>query len=137
MQLSPADPTTPTKSIGNPQRNIGIFVLSILNLPDKTLPGRFVIAHTEETTTGQMLKDWSEVTGKRSVYVKTNLEDFSEVWPMWGEEMGIMMKMWDELKDQSWSGEPEILNKDDLGISAEKLGGFKEALAEMNWDALL
>ena len=84
-----------------------------------------------------MLKDFSEVTGKRSVYVKTTLDDFSNVWPMWALEMGLMMVMWDEVKEKSWSGEPGVLTRDDLGISAENLVSTKKALAEMDWNALL
>jgi len=140
IQLPPAGPDTPPLlSIGSPSKNIGVFALAILRQPGKTLPGKFVLAHVEETTTGQMLRDCSEVTGKTSHYVQTSLEHFSDLWPMWGTEMGIMMKMWDEVKDKAWSGEPGLLTKDDLGISVEKLGlvGNKGAMAEMDWKALL
>lgn len=136
VQLSPAKPTTPIKSIGGVE-NIGLFVVSILAQPQKTLHGKYVTAHAEDTTTGQMLKDWSEVTGKKSVYVQTPLEDFNKVWPVWGEEMGSMMKMWDEVTDRAWTGEEGILTRDDLGISVKNLAGVKEALAQMDWNALL
>ncbi|POR34991.1 NmrA-like family domain-containing protein 1 [Tolypocladium paradoxum] len=137
IQLSPASPTTPILSIGSPLGNIGAFALAILKQPHKTLPGKFVCAYVEETTTGDMLQDWAEATGRRAVYVQTSLDDFSNVWPVWGLEMGVMMKMWDELKERSWSGEEGILTRDDLGLSAAKFVGFKEAQAEMDWDALL
>lgn len=137
VHLSPAARTTPIKTIGSAQGNIGVFALAILTQREKTLPGRFVVAHVEDTTTGQMLEDWSAVTGKRSVYVETTLDDFSNVWPVWALEFGLMMKMWEELQDQSWTGEPDILTKDDLGITGENLVGFKGAVAEMDWNALL
>ncbi|KAM5344017.1 hypothetical protein ACJ41O_012554 [Fusarium nematophilum] len=137
VQLSPASPTTPIKTIGSPLANVGIFALAILKQPQKTLPGKFVVASVEETTTGAMLQDWAAVTGKRAVYVQTSLEDFSNVWPGWGMEMGSMMKMWDELKERSWSGEDGLLTGDDLGLSAAKFVNFKGALVEMDWNALL
>ena len=84
-----------------------------------------------------MLNDWSEVTGKKSTYVQTSLEDFSSIWPMWGLEMGVMMKMWDEVKEKSWSGEEGILTKDDLGLTGTDFVGVKGALKEMDWSALL
>ena len=69
LQLSPAAPTTPIKTIGSPLANIGIFALAIFKQPQKTLLGKFVVASVEETTTGAMLKDWAAVTAKRAVYV--------------------------------------------------------------------
>ncbi|KND89128.1 NmrA-like family domain-containing protein 1 [Tolypocladium ophioglossoides CBS 100239] len=137
IQLSPGSPSTPILSIGSPLGNIGPFALAILRQPHKTLPGRFVLAHVEETTNGKMLQDWAEVTNKRAVFVQTSLDDFSNVWPIWGLEMGAMMEMWDELKERTWSGEDGILTKDDLGVSTENLVGFKGAVAEMDWKALL
>jgi hypothetical protein len=137
LQLSPAAPDTPVKSIGSPLQNIGTFALAILKQPDKTRGGKFVAAYVEETTTGKLLKDWSEVTGKKATYIQTSLEDFSNVWPMWGIEMGVMMKMWDEIKDKSWTGEGDILTKEDLGIAGEKFVGVKGAYGEMDWSSLL
>jgi hypothetical protein len=135
MQLSPAAPDTPIKSIGH-LSNIGIFVLAILNQPDKTLPGRFVVASVEETTTGNLLKDWEEVTGNKAYYVQTSLEEFSRIWPMWGQEMGTMMKMWDEVHDH-WSGEEGLLTGTDLGVKVDGLKGVKVAYEVMDWQKLL
>lgn len=137
IQLSPAASDVPILSIGSPSANIGTFVVAIFNQPKKTLGGKFVTAYVEETTTGQMLKEWSEVTGKKSTYVQTSLEDFSAIWPMWGFEMGVMMKMWDEVREKSWSGEEGILTKDDLGLTGTDFVGSKGALEEMDWNALL
>lgn len=84
-----------------------------------------------------MLQDWADVLGKRAVYVRTSLEDYNSVWPAWGLEMGVMMQMWDELGERTWTGEDGILTRDDLGLSAVNFVGFKGAVAEMDWDALL
>lgn len=136
VQLSPAKPTTPVKTIGGLE-NIGIFARSVLQQPAKTLPGKCVIAHVEDTTSGKMLQDWSEVTGKKAVYVQTSLEDYNNVWPVWGLEMGIMLKLWDEITDKSWTDEGGVVTKDDLRIDTKNLAGFKGAMAEMDWTALL
>ena len=93
--------------------------------------GKYVLAYVEKTTIGDMLKTWSEATGKPSVYVQTSLEDFDKVWPMWGHEMGFMMKFWEEYGDQSWSGENYLTSKE-LGIK-EKFVGVKEAYGAMDW----
>lgn len=91
------------------------------------------MAHTEDTTLERMLRDWSEVTDKPAVYVKTSMADFSAIWPMWAEEMGLMLRFWDEYKEESWTDESTVLTKDDLGISPECLSGFKEGLIDMDW----
>ena len=139
VQLSPASPTTPVWTIGSPSGNIGTFALAIFRQPEKTIGGKFVTAYVEETTQAQMLKDFSDVTGKKATYVQVSLEDFSEVWPGgWGQEMGSMMAAWSEVKERAWSGEEGILTKDDLGLGeADFAGGFKEALREMDWNTLL
>ena len=139
IQLSPASPSTPVKTIGSPSANIGKFALAIFQHPGKTLGGKFVTAYVEETTTGQMLKDFSDVTGKKATYVQVALEEFSEIWGGgWGQEMGSMMEMWGQIKERAWSGEEGILTKDDLGLAeADFAGGHKGAVKEMDWNALL
>ncbi|OQV00614.1 hypothetical protein CLAIMM_06090 [Cladophialophora immunda] len=114
VQLSPARPDTPIKQSATRTRTLG-----------------------EDTTTGKLLSDWSEVTGKPSTYVQTSLDDFSAVWPGFGLEMGIMMAMWSELRDESWSGEEGLLTREELGIKQSDLTTVKNAYNVMNWEALL
>lgn len=123
-------------SIGDASKNVGVFVSSILNQPELTQGGKFVFASVEETTIGEMLDTWTEATGKPSVYVQTtSLEAFDAVWPMWGREMGLMMLLWEELGDKSWSGEKVILTKEDLKIK-DKLVTTKEAFQTLDWSSL-
>lgn len=84
-----------------------------------------------------MLQYWAEVTGKKATYVQVSLDAFSAVWPMWGLEMGIMMKIWDEVKEKSWSGEEGVLTKDDLGFNGADFVGAKAVMKDMDWGALL
>ncbi|OAP61500.1 hypothetical protein AYL99_03703 [Fonsecaea erecta] len=139
IQLSPATRDTPIKAIGDPHKNIGVFALSVLKQPALTLrpQGRFVLADSEDTTAGKLLSDWSAVTGKPSQYVQTPLEDFSAIWPGFGLEMGVMMAMWSELRDRSWSGEESLLTRKELGIKQSDLTTVKDAYAAMNWEILL
>ena len=130
VQLQPSPPSVPIFTIGDAKANTGIFVRAILNQPKLTL-SKFVLAYVESLTIGQLLENWSAATGKPSVYVQTSLEDFDSVWPMWGHEMGIMMKFWEEAGEKSWSGE-EVLTKEDLGIK-EVLVGSKEAFSRIDW----
>ena len=136
VQLSVTGPDVPIKSIGDVTKNIGVFTSAILAQP-KLTHGRFVLAYTEETTIGGMLKTWSKATGKPSVFVQVkSLEEYDAVWPNWGNEMGVMMQLWEEVGDKSWSGE-SVLTKDDLGIQNEKFVGIEETFKSMDWNAIL
>jgi len=140
VQLSPAASDVPIKAIGNPIVNIGIFALAVLKKPEVTLPGRYVFAANEESTTGKLLQDWSEATGKPAHYVKTaSLEEYARIFPGgWGYEMGSMMVMWEELGDKSWSGEEPLVTIDDLGLRGHpELTTVKDAYKAMDWSALL
>jgi hypothetical protein len=101
------------------------------------LPGKFVLAKTQTLSAGDVLKTWSEATGKKAEYVKVSLEDFDRMWPMWGMEMGVMLKFWDEAKDKSWSGEEGIVGAEELGVEVGKLVGLKAAFEGLNWAAVL
>jgi hypothetical protein len=136
VQLSAAGPDVLIKSIGDVTKNIGVFTSAILAQPELT-HGRFVLAYTEETTSGEMLKTWSKATGKPSVFVQVkSLEEYDAVWPNWGNEMGVMMQFWEEAGEKSWSGE-SVLTKEDLGIQNEKFVGIEETFKSMDWSAIL
>jgi len=129
--LQPTPPTTQIISIGDQTSNVGPFALAIVKKPELTLPGKFVCAATDTLTQGEVLDTWSQVTGKKSEYVEISLEDFDRLWPMWGHEMGVMLKFWEEFKEKSWSGE-DLLTKEDLGMSAP-LVNVKQALGRIDW----
>ena len=96
-----------------------------------------MIAYIEKSTTGDLLKLWSKATGKPSVYVEAkNLEEYDSIWPNWGREMGVMMQLWEEVGEKSWSGE-SVLTKEDLGIQNEKFVGIEETFKSMDWSAIL
>lgn len=105
--------------------------------PEVTLPGRFVLASSEDTTSIKLLEDWSDVTGKPFKYVQISLEEYSAIWPGWGLEAGAMMAMWNELREKSWSGEDPIITKEELGLAGTKFATVKDTYATMDWNALL
>jgi hypothetical protein len=135
VQLAATGPEASILSIGDVTKNIGIFTSAFLAQPELT-HGRFVLAYVEETTAGSMLETWSKATGKRSVFVKTSIEDYDAVWQAWGLEIGAMMRFWEEAGEKSWSGE-EVLTKEDLGIQGETFAGIEETFKTMDCAALL
>lgn len=118
-------------SIGDISKNLGIFTSSILAQPQLT-HGRIVVAWVEQTTMGDMLNQWAEVTGKDAVYVQTSPEAFNAVWPMWAEEMGGMMQFWNDFGIESWSEGEDVLTFKELGIK-DKFATVKEAFQGQDW----
>jgi hypothetical protein len=83
-----------------------------------------------------LLETWSKVTGKPSAFLQVNLEEYSNLWPMWGLEMGVMTKFWGEVGDKSWSGENFLTSKA-LGIEESNFATIEETFRGMNWNSLL
>jgi len=132
LQIGLAHPDTPIYSIGDTRANLGVFTNSILSQPSLT-HGRYVVAYVEESTVGQLLSAWADVNGKKAAYVQVeDLEEYDNVWPMWGREMGVMMQFWGEYKDKSWSGQ-ELIGRKELGLEGAKFVGIKEGYKATDW----
>jgi len=132
IELQDAPASTPIRSIGDPKVNIGLFVKAILAQPEKTLGGKYVLAHVEDTNAGEMLQTWARVNNKKAEYVQIDTNTFHNIWPMWAEEMGTMMRLWDWAGlEKSWSGE-DYLTKDDLNVR-EGLISVADALTGMEF----
>lgn len=84
---------------------------------------------------GEMLKKWSEVTGKQAEYCKVSLETYNAIWPMWGREVGLNLKLWEEFGGDSW-GPQSFIGKEELGIQ-KGLVGVEQTLKETDWSLLL
>lgn len=133
IQLQSTPESVPIKSIGDAEANVGIFAKSIIERPELSLPGKFVLADVEDLTAGEFLSSWMKAQGKDAKYVQVPKRTFYETWPMWGEVMDKMMVFWEESKEKSWSGEEGILTKEDFGISG--LVNTVDAFARLrNWD---
>jgi hypothetical protein len=130
--LQPSSPTTKVLSVGDQTSNVGLFAVAIANKPELTLPGKFVLAETDLATTGSILKSWGQITGKETEYVEISLEQFDGLWPGWGQEMGAMLKFWEEYGDRSWTGE-EFITKEGLGITAP-LVGLEQTLQKLDYN---
>jgi hypothetical protein len=66
----------PIKLVGDGAVNVSLFVKSILEQPQKTLPGKFVLAATDDMTAGELASAWSHVAGKEAVYLQVDKETY-------------------------------------------------------------
>lgn len=130
VQIQCVPPTVGVESIGDAGHNVGVFVKAILANPKATL-GRSVLARTETTTTGEMLETWATAQGKKAQYLHVDEETYNNIWPQWANEMGIMMKFWDTVGNRSWSGEPDIVSGEKIGVQEAELVTLKDAFAKL------
>jgi NmrA-like family len=132
IQLHSTPASVPIRTIGDVRTNVGLFVKAILAQPKLTLPSKFVIADVEQTTAGDMLQTWAKAQGKVAQYVQVDDSTFNATWPMWAEEIGVMMHHWEEAGEKSWSGEGPLLTREDLGVS-EGLVGLESSFTTLKF----
>ena len=83
-QPSRADAVLPVS--GDVSANLGVFAVAALKNPDKTC-GKYIDVRSNLMTFTDILKVWSEVTGKDAEYVPISPEAFSKIWGVAGVEM--------------------------------------------------
>jgi hypothetical protein len=66
----------PIKLIADGTTNVGLFVKSILDQPEKTLPGRFVLAATGDMTAAELTATWAHLQGKEAVTLQVDKETY-------------------------------------------------------------
>ncbi|KAK4032150.1 hypothetical protein C8A01DRAFT_41413 [Parachaetomium inaequale] len=119
IQLANYAPETPIQTIGDVSLNVGAFAKAVVEQPGKTTGGAVVLASSEGHQAGEMLQMWARAQGTKAQFVRVSGEAFREVWPLWAEEMGVMMEFWDEYREKSWTqpGGEKVLTKEDLGVT--------------------
>ncbi|KAL2016073.1 hypothetical protein VTK56DRAFT_4280 [Thermocarpiscus australiensis] len=119
LQFGDYSPETPLATIGDVTRNLAPFVRAVVEQPpDRTAHGAIVLASSERISAGGMLQLWARVRGVKAQYVRVSTEDFHAIWPLWAEEIGVMLAFWDEFRDAAWTepGGQKVLTKEDLGV---------------------
>lgn len=117
VQMLTTPSSVPIVLSGDTRHNVGLFVKAILQQPEKTLPGRFVLVATDTMTAGEVLNLWATAQGKEAEYVTVDKETYQRLWPMWGELMNDNFVYWFRAMEKTFSGEEYILTKDDLGVT--------------------
>jgi uncharacterized protein YbjT (DUF2867 family) len=134
VQFATHAPSTPISTIGNVRENVGPFVEAILANPRKVSNGAIVKADIEDTTSGKLLQTWARAAGKEAITVNTDVPTYNALWPMWAEEMGVMMRFWDEFKEKSWTELGQtVLTRESLGIDPKSFTSLESALETLNF----
>ncbi|KAK5652388.1 hypothetical protein OQA88_10580 [Cercophora sp. LCS_1] len=107
---------TPVHTIGDVTRNIAPFVKAIVEQPEKTL-GQVVKASSEVFGAEELLQLWARTKGVKAQFVRVSGKDFGQIWPLWADEMGVMMEFWDEYRE-SWVDTlgRKVVTGEELGV---------------------
>ncbi|KAJ5504131.1 HSCARG dehydrogenase [Penicillium fimorum] len=131
LQVLPVADDTPITTTGDIRINAGIYALAVLDQLQLTLPGKIVLVEAETRTTRDIIKLWSDVSGKPAEYCQISLDHYDNLWPKWGREIGLTLQFWDAAREKSWTADQPVLTKKDLGISG--LVGMKEVFSAVKW----
>lgn len=118
-------PTKPDARIllsGDMSVNPGIWVRqSIASAPHSF--GKYANVALEKWTFQEMVDVWSEITGKKCVFVECSIEAYSALWGPGGHELGLQFKF-GELCDP-WEEKEDHISAKDLAIDVEEVVGFR------------
>ncbi|KAH8817478.1 hypothetical protein F5884DRAFT_779523 [Xylogone sp. PMI_703] len=128
LQL-PTPPTTLFWMMGDSNINTGLFVRGILNRPDISLPGKYVLGNVETLSISEYLQRWSTSTGRKARYVQIAPEDYCRLYPPYGTEMYPMFQYLAEYGEKPWPGDHLVTSKD-LQIESELVG------LEQTWSSM-
>lgn len=106
----------------------GIWVRQILANPAKT-KGRYAMVATEFLSFGEILRIWSEVTGRPSVYLEVGGKEYEEIWGVLGKELLDQLKF-GELNPH-WIDSYDALSAEELGITLDGAFGCRAAFESL------
>jgi NAD(P)-dependent dehydrogenase (short-subunit alcohol dehydrogenase family) len=121
--VQPVHERTLVPMVGDHNVNIGTVVERILTKPEICLSMAYVLAVTEWMENGELLRLWAKIVGEKqgqtmdTVYVQSGLEAVDQLWPVLGKEMGLMLKVLEELGKEAWSKKGvKVITMQDLGL---------------------
>jgi hypothetical protein len=102
--------------------NPGIWVRQVIASGDKAY-GKYANVALEKWTFQEMLDAWSEITGKKSVFVEITMEAATKLYGDAGNELALQFK-YGEACDP-WEETHDHISPDALGIEKDEVVGFR------------
>ncbi|KAH7130090.1 hypothetical protein B0J11DRAFT_522400 [Dendryphion nanum] len=122
IQTVPAKADSKILLSGDMTVNPGIWVRQVLATGRKS-HGKYANVALEKWTFQEMVDVWSEITGKKGVYVETTSEAWTKLWGPAGNELALQFKF-GELCDP-WAETEEFISPEELGIDKNEVVGFR------------
>ncbi|KAH6878438.1 hypothetical protein BKA58DRAFT_377251 [Alternaria rosae] len=131
IQLLASPPSVRVQMVGDERTNVGLFVESILEQPDMTLAGKYVLAAVEDMSFAEIVSAFGAAKGLGVVqHVRVTREVYTKLWPFWADLMDDTHSYFELMAGKSFSGEEVILTVKDLGV--EGLVGSAEAFKALS-----
>lgn len=83
----------------------------------------------EKWTFQEMLDTWSEITGKKGVFIETTLEAWTKLWGPAGNELGLQFKFGEAC--DPWEERDDYISPEDLGIDRNEVVGFRGCIEKL------
>ncbi|KAF2751405.1 NAD(P)-binding protein [Sporormia fimetaria CBS 119925] len=122
IQTMPSKPDAKVLNSGDMTINPGIWVRQVLATGEKAF-GKYANVALEKMTFQEMMDVWSEVTGKKGVYMETTIDAWTKLWGPAGNELGLQFKF-GEMCDP-WEETDEFISPEELGIDKNEVVGFR------------
>ncbi|KAK9366238.1 hypothetical protein V1509DRAFT_298825 [Lipomyces kononenkoae] len=144
--LTPGDPEKmPIRSLGDHFTNIGIFVHSILM--SQTKNGTYVICTVDDfPTMNAFLSKWASSSGQvksseSTMVLQVPFDQYKDLWPKWGEEIGTMLVFWELLGNHCWDALPgeKVVHARKLMTEAaqKKLVTTEDVFKATDWSSVI
>ncbi|KAF9697517.1 hypothetical protein EKO04_004379 [Ascochyta lentis] len=122
IQTLPTKPDAKILLSGDMTVNPGIWVRQVLATGEEAY-GKYANIGLEKWTFQEMLDVWSEITGKKGVFIETTIDAWTELWGPAGNELGLQFKF-GEMCDP-WEVDDKFISPKELSIDANEVVGFR------------
>lgn len=122
IQTIPSKPDAKILLSGDMTVNPGIWVRQVLATGRKAYTKYSNVA-LEKWTFQEMIDVWSEITGKKGVFLETTIDAWTKLWGPAGNELGLQFKF-GEMCDP-WEETEDFISPEELGIDRNEVVGFR------------
>ncbi|KAF2111378.1 hypothetical protein BDV96DRAFT_649939 [Lophiotrema nucula] len=105
--------------------NPGIWVRHALASAPKSYT-KYANVALEKRTFQSMIDEWSEITGKKGVFVETTTDAWTKLWGPAGNELGLQFEFGERC--DPWEETEEHISPEDLGIDRSEVKGFRDTI---------
>jgi hypothetical protein len=131
IQLLASPSSVKVQMVGDERTNVGLFVKSILERPEMTLCGKYVLAAVEDMSFAEVVSAFAAAKSLGVVrHVRVTREVYIKLWPLWADLMDDTDSYFELMAEKSFSGEEAILTVKDLGVDG--LVGSAEAFKPLS-----
>ncbi|KAG8167697.1 hypothetical protein KVR01_003386 [Diaporthe batatas] len=117
VQLLSVSTSVKIPVLGDEKVNPGLFVRTILDRPDLTLPAKVVAGMDEQLALSEIARVYGAAQGINVRSVQITKADYEKLWPAWGELMDVSHSYMEVMDGKGFTSvDEDVLSKEDLGV---------------------